>query len=78
MCDSLDLQVEPPIKQFAIASHAWEDFKRNPCDWQKFEALHWVMSVLIAQWHAYAAAMRVNACLADKGTEHDEIVDLAG
>ena len=78
MCDSLDLRVDPPAKQFAIAAHAWDDFNRSPGDWQKFEALHWVMSVLIAQWHAYAAARRVNACIEDRGQEHDEVVDLLG
>lgn len=78
MCDVLNLDVQAPVKQFEMAAHAVEDFKRDQGSWEKFEALDWLVRVLSAKWGAYAAARRVNACREDRCAEHDEIVDLQG
>ena len=78
MCDILNLEVPPPVDQIEMVAHACSDFKRDQGDWQKFEALDWLVRVLSAKWGAYALARRVNACRDDNDVEHDEVVDLLG
>lgn len=78
MCDVLNLDVPPPINQIDMVALASSDFRRDQGDWQKFEALDWLVRVLAAKWSAYAAARRVNACREDRGIDHDEVVDLLG
>jgi hypothetical protein len=78
MCDLLNLDIQPPVKQFEMAAHALDDFKRDQGSWEKFEAVDWLVRVLSAKWGAYALARRVNACREDNGNEHDEIVELSG
>ena len=78
MCDVLNLEVQAPVEQMDMVALAFSDFRRDQGDWQKFEALDWLVRVLSAKWGAYAVARRVNACREDRGQDHDEIVDLQG
>ncbi len=78
MCDVLNLDVQAPIAQLDMVAHAYRDFRRNPDDWNTFDAFDWAMRVLSSKWSAYASARRVNACREESGADNDEIIDLLG
>lgn len=79
MCNLLNLDVQPPTKALELAIPAINDFLRDPSDWNRYEALDWMLRCMLGpKWAAYSSARRVSACREENGTEHDEIVELQG
>jgi hypothetical protein len=54
MCDNDFLMCDVPKDAINRVIRAWEDFKRDPSDYDKFRTLDWVMNVALAKWRNYS------------------------
>lgn len=57
MCGDNDfVECELPKNTIDLFCASWADFKRDPADHKKFEALHFLFSVAAAKWGYYATS----------------------
>ncbi|MCU0589878.1 MAG: hypothetical protein MUC33_01170 [Desulfobacterales bacterium] len=57
MCGDNDfVECELPRKTLDMVCTAWADFKRDPSDHAKFEAMHFLICVASAKWGYYATS----------------------
>ena len=61
MCDNDFVMCDVPKASMEMVVVAWNDFKRDPGDHNKFDAFDLVIRTVMAQWENYADGRRVSA-----------------
>lgn len=54
MGDNEFVLCDVPTAAMDLMLTAWEDFKRNPSDYDKFRVFDWVCNVAFRKWQTYA------------------------
>lgn len=60
MCDKDFVMCDVPRKSIDIIMSAWNDFKRDPSDMEKFKAFDWLINIGVAKWQTYADARKAS------------------
>jgi len=58
--------MDMPIRQIQMTIQALNDFTSDPNEYKKFEALDWLLRVVMAKWEAYSLERKVDACRGDR------------
>lgn len=60
MCDKALLLCDVPKASIELMITAWQDFKRDPSDQQKFRSFDWLANVALAKWQTYGDARKAS------------------
>lgn len=58
MCDNDFVMCDVPKASIDMVITAWNDFKRDPGDYNKYRALDWIFNVAFAKWQSYSDVRR--------------------
>jgi hypothetical protein len=61
MCDNDLIMCDVPRTSIEAAISAWDDFKRDPSDSQKFRSFDWLINVAYAKWQSYSDTRRASS-----------------